>query len=331
MEAARGQVAALLGCAEDEVIFTGGGTESNNMAIQGVAWALVERGRHIITSAVEHPAVSEVCAWMARQGWEISTLPVDAQGRVRPADLAAALQPDTVLVSIMHANNEVGTLQPSADLAAIAHARGVLFHADGAQAVGKVPCRMDALGVDLYSVAGHKLYAPKGVGALFVRRGTPLAKVVHGADHESNRRPGTENTLGIVGLGRACELAQDTEVRGDHLRALRDRLHDGILAGVPDAHLNGHPSERLPNTLSLAFPDLMATSILDALADEVAASAGAACHADQVTISRVLQAMAVSERLAVGSIRFSTGVFLSEGEVDRVAAAIVRVVRELRG
>ncbi len=331
IDTARARVAGLLGCATDELVFTGGGTESNNMAIQGVAWALRDKGRHIVTTAVEHPAVGEVCAWLAALGWEITTLPVDGAGRVDLDAVERALRPDTVLLSVMHANNEVGTLQPVRELVELAHARGVLVHSDGAQAVGKVRARVDELGVDLYSVAGHKLYAPKGVGALFVKRGTSLVKVFQGADHEANRRPGTENTLGIVGLGAAAALARDLEARAGHLRAMRERLHQGILTGVPDAHLNGHPEHRLPNTLSLAIPGLLATSILDALAKEVAASAGAACHADQVSISTVLQAMAVPEHLALGTIRFSTGAGSSVEDMDRAAQAIVRVVQELRG
>ncbi|MBN2800469.1 MAG: selenide, water dikinase SelD [Deltaproteobacteria bacterium] len=331
IEQARAQVAALLGCETDEVVFTGGGTESNNMAIQGVAWALRERGRHLITSAVEHPAVGEVLGWLEGLGWEVTVLPVDETGRVNLDAARAAFRPDTVLLSVMHANNEVGTVQPIAELAALARERGVVFHADGAQAVGKIPAKVRALGVDLYSVAGHKLYGPKGVGALYIRRGTPLVKIFQGADHEGNRRPGTENTLGIVGLGAAAALAMDLPARADHLRAMRDRLHQAVLAGVPDAHLNGHPEERLPNTLSLAFPEVLATSILDALADEVAASAGAACHADQVRVSTVLQAMRVPEHLALGTIRLSTGASSTEEEIDRAAAALVGAVHALRG
>ncbi len=327
---ARAQVADLLGCAPDEVVFTGGGTESNNMAIQGVAYALRGRGCHVVTSAVEHPAVGQVCAWLASQGWEITTLPVDGQGLVSARDVAAALRPDTVLVSIMHANNEVGTVQPIAEIAAVARERGVLFHSDGAQAVGKVATRVQELGVDLYSVAGHKLYAPKGVGALYVRRGTPLAKFMHGADHEGNRRAGTENTLCIVGLGTAAALAADLAPRASHVRAMRDRLHRAIRSGVPDVRLNGHPERRLPNTLSLSFPGLFANHLLDGLADQVAASAGAACHADHVSISSVLRAMAVPEPQAMGTGRFSTGAGSTAEDMDTAASAVVRVVRALR-
>ncbi len=332
IDSARQQLCQLLGCARHELVFTGGGTESNNMALKGAAFALRDRGRHIITTAVEHPAVGQVCAWLAREGWRISVLPVDGHGRVDPAAVQAALGPDTVLISVMHANNEVGTVQPIAEIAAIARAHGALLHSDGAQAVGKIPCDMAALGVDLYSVAGHKLYAPKGVGALYIRHGTRLDRFLHGADHEANRRAGTENTLGIVGLGAAAALAaQEPAGRRAQLQATRDRLHRGILERVPDASLNGHPQLRLPNTLSLAFPGLLATSILDALAGELAASAGAACHADAVSISTVLQAMEVPQRCAMGTLRLSTGHPTTFREVDRAAEAIGRVVAAMRG
>jgi cysteine desulfurase len=331
IDEARERVATLLGCDVGELVFTGGGTESNNMAIQGVAYALRERGRHIVTSAVEHPAVGQVCAWLEGLGWEITTVGVDADGLVRLGELEAALRPDTVLVSVMHANNEVGSLQPIAEIAALAHARGAIVHCDGAQAVGKVPCDVGALGVDLYSVAGHKLYAPKGVGALYIRRATPLAKVFHGADHEANRRPGTENTLGIVGLGAAARLVLERPERPAELAAMRDRLHRAIQAELPDVALNGHPQRRLPNTLSLAFPGLIAAEVLGLLGGVVAASAGAACHADRVKVSTTLAAMGVPEELALGTIRFSTGASSSPEAMDRAAAAVVEAVRRLRG
>ena len=331
IEDARSQVADLLGCDTGEVVFTGGGTESNNMAIQGVAWASRERGRHLVISAVEHPAVHRVCAWLEGLGWEVTTVPVDGSGRVDPADVEAALRPDTALISVMHANNEVGTVQPIERIAGLARARGIALHCDGAQAVGKIPTRVRELGVDLYSVAGHKLYAPKGIGALYVRRGTTLAKYAHGADHEGDRRAGTENTLGIVGLGQASELAADLGPRASHLRSTRDRLHAGILDGCPDVQVNGHPELRLPNTLSLAFPGLPADRLLASLEDEVAASAGAACHSGRVRVSAVLRAMAVPERLAMGTIRFSTGAGSTLQDMDIAAAAVVRAVRAIEG
>lgn len=332
VEAARALVAAMLGCAPDEVIFTSGGTEANNTAIKGVARALAGRGRHIITAAVEHPATLETCAALAAEGWEVTVLPVDSTARVDPRDVAAALRPDTALVTIMHANNEVGTIQPIAEIAALAHAAGALLHIDAAQTVGKVPVHVDALGADLLSVAGHKLYAPKGVGALYVRRGVPLAKFMHGAGHEGGRRASTENLLGIVALGEACRLV--TEHLPDyaaHLGALRDRLWAGIAPGAGDLRRHGHPQACLPNTLSVGFHGLDATDLLAELYDDVAASAGSACHANEVTISPVLAAMGVPEEYARGTLRFSVGRMTTAAEVDAAAAAIVRAVRTLRG
>ena len=330
VETARRQVADMLGARVDEIVFTSGGTESNNLAIRGVAAALRSRGNHIITSAIEHPAVMEVCRYLERNGFRLTIVPVDEFGRVDPADVAQAITPATILITIMHANNEVGTIQPIREIARIARARGVVVHTDAAQSVGKIPVRVDELGVDLLSVAGHKLYAPKGVGALYVRTGTPLEKLMLGADHERGWRAGTENVLEIVGLGKACELvSQQLEQRAAHLRRLRDRLHDGIRARIPDVRLNGHPELRLPNTLSLSFRGIEAAAILSELT-EVAASAGAACHADQVSISPTLQAMGVPVEFALGTIRFSTGTMLTAADVDRAVAAIAGVVERLR-
>jgi cysteine desulfurase len=331
VETARRQVSELLGCHPDEIIFTSGGTESNNAAIRGVAAARRDHGRHIITSAIEHPAVTEVCRHLEGQGFRVTYLPVDARGRVDPETIARAITPETILVTIMHANNEVGTVQPIAEIARIARARGVCLHCDGAQAAGKIPTGMDALGVDLYSLAGHKLYAPKGVGALFVRRGTSLAKFMLGADHEQNRRAGTENVLAIVGLGKAAEIAaRDLERNAAHLRAMRDRLRAALTAGVRDLHVNGDPDGGLPNTLSVAFPGIEANMILDELTG-VAASAGAACHAGEVHLSHVLAAMGTPERVAMGTLRLSVGRETTPAEIDAAAREIVATVGRLRG
>jgi len=321
VERARRQVADLLACDPEEIIFTSGGSESNNLAIKGVALARRSRGRHIITSAVEHPAVIQVCRFLEEQGYTVTYLPVDGTGRVRPADVATALSPQTILVTIMHANNEVGTIQPLAEIGALARAAGVLFHTDAAQSVGKIPVRVDDLGVDLLSVAGHKLYAPKGIGALYMRRGVELVQLIHGADHEQNRRAGTENVLEIVGLGAACELAaRDPQGLAGHLRAMRDRLHGRLQERLGDrVRLNGHPGERLPNTLSLGFAGVAANILLDEIADRVAASAGAACHADEVDVSAVLEAMNVPPEFAMGTIRLSTGRMTTPEEIDRAA------------
>jgi len=331
VERARGQVASLLGCDADEVVFTSGGTESNNWAIRGTAEALRDRGDHIVTTAVEHPAVTEVCTYLASLGFAVTTVAVDARGRVDPGAVARAIGARTVLVTVMHANNEVGTLQPIAEIAEICRARGVRLHSDGAQAAGKVPARVDDLGVDLYSVAGHKLYGPKGIGALYIRRGADLAKFMYGADHESDRRAGTENVLEIVGLGAAAELAaREMETRAAHVRALRDRMHGALAGAFPDLHLNGHPDERLPNTLSVSFPEVKANKLLDRL-DGVAASAGAACHSSVVTVSHVLEAMGVPVRIAMGTVRLSVGRETSEADIDAAAASIISAVRALRG
>ncbi len=329
VENARAQVAALLGCQPAEVIFTSGGTESNNYAIKGVALAGSERGNHIITSAVEHPAVVEVGHWLEAQGFRVTVLPVDKYGLVDPADLEQAITPDTLLVTVMHANNEVGTIQPIVELAEIAHRHDVLIHTDAAQSVGKIPVKVEALGIDLLSVAGHKVYAPKGIGALYIRRGVQLAKLLHGAGQENGRRPGTENVLEIVGLGQACHMAdRDLEKNMAHFQAMRDRLYEGLMGALGDerVRLNGHPRERLPNTLSLGFRGVEANTLLAEIADQVAASAGAACHADEVDISAVLEAIEVPMEWAMGTVRFSVGRDTTEKEVDRAVEIVTEAV-----
>ncbi len=333
VEAARAQVAELLDCRLGEVIFTSGGTESNNYAIKGIALAWRERGNHVITSAVEHPAVIEVCGWLEEQGFRVTVLPVDGYGLVDPADLARAMTPDTLLVTVMHANNEVGTIQPIAELAAIAHHHGALMHTDAAQSVGKVPVRVDELGVDLLTVAGHKLYAPKGIGALYVRTGVSLTPLIHGAGHEGGRRPGTENVLEIVGLGKACQIAgRDLDHNMVHFQAMRDRLHEGLVQELGDeaVKLNGHPQERLPNTLSLSFRGVEANTLLSEIGEQVAASAGAACHADEVDVSAVLEAMKVPVEWAMGTVRFSVGRDTTAEEIDRAIEVVAAAVRRLR-
>ncbi len=332
VEKARAQVAGLLECYTEEVIFTSGGTESNNYAIRGAAFAYQKRGRHIITSAIEHPAVLEVCRYLETQGFQVTYLPVDEFGLVHPSDLAQALTPQTILVSIMHANNEVGTLQPIAELAELSHAAGALFHTDAAQSVGKVKVHVKELGVDLLSIAGHKLYAPKGIGALYARKGVYLEKLMFGANHESNRRPGTENVLEIVGLGKACEVAnRDLDRNIQHYQQMRDLLHEGLMHALPKGSfkLNGHPQERLPNTLSLAFHKVEANTLLSEISDKVAASAGAACHSDEIDLSHVLVAMQVPVDYAMGTVRFSTGRGNDELEIDEAVKIITEAVSHL--
>ena len=330
LETARGQVAALLQCRPEEIVFTSGGSESNNYAIKGAAFANRARGNHIITSAVEHPAVTEVCRYLAGQGFTVTYLPVDADGQVSPEMLAAAIRPETTLVSIMHANNEVGTIQPIESIASITRARNILLHCDAAQSVGKIPVEVPRLGVDLLSVAGHKLYAPKGVGALYIRKGIQLEQLIHGANHESNRRAGTENVLLNVGLGKACEIAgRDLKRNMAHLQAMRDRLFEGLRREAGAIRLNGHPRERLPNTLSIGFENIEANRLI-AQMPHLAVSAGAACHADAVTVSQTLAAMQVPLSAAMGTIRFSTGKYTTAEEIDAALEIIASAVWVLR-
>ncbi|MGE5155448.1 MAG: cysteine desulfurase family protein [Bdellovibrio bacteriovorus] len=326
---AREQVAGLIGADPGGIVFTGCATEANNLAILGVAEALGGRGRHLITSAVEHPAVARPMEHLRGRGWDLTVLPVDGYGRVSPDDLALALRADTVLVSVMHANNEVGTLQPIAELAALARARGVLFHTDAAQSTGKIPVDVDSLGVDLLTIAGHKLYGPKGVGALYVRAGTPIAPIQSGAGHERGLRPGTENVTHIVGLGAAAELAWARLPEGmDRLRERRDALHQRLTAAVPGLVLNGHPVERLPNTLNLSFPGASGRALL-ARAAAIAASVGSACHEEGAGVSGVLGAMGVSAERAQGAVRLSIGEPTTDAEIRQAADALIAAWRAL--
>lgn len=330
VEAARAQLAALLGATPDEIVFTGGGSEANNLAIKGVADALRARGDHLITSAVEHPAVIEPLRFLERQGFRVTLVPVDHAGRVNPAAVAAALTERTILVSIMHANNEVGTIQPIREIAELAHARGALVHTDAAQTVGKVPVDMTALGVDLLTVAGHKLYAPKGIGALAVRRGVTLEPLIHGAGHEGGRRAGTENVPYLVGLGCAADLvARRLPEYQARVGALRDALHQAILARAPGAVLNGHPTARLPNTLNLGFPGLDAAALLATIRDRVACSTGSACHAGHAAPSPVLLAMGREPALAAAALRLSLGWGTTPAEVGTAAQIIGEAVDRL--
>ena len=320
---ARGQVAALLNCRPQEIIFTSGGTESNNHAIKGVASAYRDKGNHIITSQIEHPAILAVCSYLEDNGFAVTYLPVDDHGLVSLTDVAAAITPQTILISIMHANNEVGTIQPLAEISELAKRHGILVHTDAAQSMGKIPAEVDPLGVDLLSVAGHKIYAPKGIGALYVRDGVKLARFMHGAGQESGRRAGTENVLEIVGLGKACEIAgRDFVKNRDHMQAMRDRLYEGLKQRCEQIRLNGHPHKRLPNTLSLSFQDQTADQILAIIGLEVAASAGAACHSDTVEISHVLKAMNVPLDWAKGTLRLTTGRHTTAGDIDRAVQVI---------
>ncbi len=326
VDMARRQVASMLGCGEDYLIFTSGGTEANNHAIKGVAEAHCQRGNHIITSSIEHPAVTEVCRYLERHGFRVTYLPVDEHGLVDPENVEKAITSETILVTIMHANNEVGTIQPIAEITDIAHRHGALVHTDCAQSVGKIPVRVDELGVDLLSIAGHKLYAPKGIGALYIRPGVMLEKLMHGANHERDRRAGTENVVEMAGLGRACELIeQNLSGYATHMAAMRDRLEHGLLDSGMDARVNGHSEKRLPNTCSVSFRGVEADRVLASL-PTVAASAGAACHSDQVEVSHVLAAMNLPEEYAMGTLRLTAGRFTTGEEIDRAIDEIKEVV-----
>jgi cysteine desulfurase len=321
VEASRVQVAALLGCRSGEVVFTSGGSEANNLALKSVFFARRDGADHIVTSQFEHPAILAPCRFLERLGARVTYLPVDGTGRVDPDDVRRALTPRTILVSMMHANNEVGTIQPIAEIARIARAQGVLVHTDAAQSVGKMETTVDGLGVDLLTIAGHKLYAPKGVGALYVRHGTPLEPLIHGASHEGGRRAGTESALLAVALGAACTLGRDLtpmasvqELRDFFWQALRARFGDRVV-------LSGYPEARLPNTLNVSFVSHTGAEILTQL-EGVAASTGSACHAGRVELSPVLRAMGVAPEFGAGAIRFSLGRATSRDEIDYVVTRL---------
>ncbi len=330
VEVARRQVAGLIGCDAGEVIFTSGGTESNNQVLKSIAGGRFVRGRHLITSRIEHPAVLAACRYMEGLGFLVTYLPVDDTGLVNPADVAGAIIPETILISIMHANNEVGTIQPIAEIAALARQAGIMMHTDAAQSLGKIRAEVGVLGVDLMSMAGHKLYAPKGIGALYIRKGVEANAFCHGAGQERGLRAGTENVLGIVGLGKACELAATLDNGAAHLKNMRNRLEAILRSELSDIRFNGHPELRLPNTTSVSFFKLEANLILERIGLEVAASAGAACHSDHVEISHVLTAMNISKEWAKGTLRFTTGRMTTAEEIDQAAGLIVKAVKELR-
>lgn len=331
VEKARQQVAAMLNCSAEEIVFTSGGTESNNHAIKGMAGALKQKGRHIITSTIEHPAVLDVCEYLQGEGFQTTRVDVNDTGMVQMENIAAAIRPDTILITIMHANNEVGTLQPIQEIALLARQKGICIHTDAAQSAGKVTTDVQELNVDLLSIAGHKIYAPKGIGALYVKKGLLPEKFCHGAGQEIGWRAGTENVMAIVGLGKACEMADHSlDHAGRHLTAMRDRLHNGLTAQLENMRLNGHPDERLPNTLSLSFKGLEANRILEEIGLEVAASAGAACHSDTVTLSHVLEAMRVPLEWAKGAVRFSTGRMTTPDQIDIAIKVVANTVKRLR-
>jgi cysteine desulfurase len=320
---ARSQVAALIGATADEIVFTSGGTEANNLAIRGVT-ARLSHKRHIITSQIEHPATVEPCRLLGQQGWKVTWLPIDANGRILVEELATTVDEQTALLTLMHANSETGTIQPLAQLSRLARAAGALIHTDAAQSAGKIPVQVDELDVDLLSIAGHKLYAPQGVGALYIRAGIALEPVLRGGGHERGVRPGTENVAAIVGLGKACEIAQAGLCEeAARISRIRDLLWDQLRALVPGLALNGHLKERLPNTLNVRFPGAKGSEIL-ADAIEVAASTGSACHEKDQSPSAVLTAMGLESEIALGSVRLSLGRSTTEDEAGVAALALSR-------
>lgn len=325
LDEARSRVAALLGCTAAEIVFTSGGSEANNLALKGLFYQRGDRPSHVITSQIEHPATLAPCRFLERLGATVTYIPVDGSGLVDPDDIRKAISKETFLISVMHANNEVGTIQPISDISEIAREHGVLLHTDAAQSVGKIPTRVDELGVDLLSVAGHKLYAPKGIGALYVRRGITVEPLIHGAGHEDGRRAGTESALLAAALGKACEIAQSlTDMPG--VQQLRDQFWERLRTAFGDqVVLNGHPERRLPNTLNVSFIGRIGADIL-ARMPAIAASTGSACHSGQITPSPVLQAMRVPAERAAGAIRFSLGRSTTREDVEEVVNQLRRVL-----
>jgi cysteine desulfurase len=333
VEAAREKVAKLIGpCESVDIVFTSGGTESDNFAIKGVASALRDKGRHIITSKIEHLAVLSVCEFLGKNGYEITYLPVDEYGTIDIDELKNTIRDDTILISAMFANNEVGTIQPIEEIAEIAHEKGILFHTDAVQALGKIPIGVEKMGVGLLSMSAHKIYGPKGVGALYISKKANITPFIHGGHHERNRRAGTENVPGIVGFGKACELAQrDTEKELTRLTALRDRLWNGIARDVKDVKMNGHPTKRLPNTLNVSFKYVEGESIILNLdLKGIAVSSGSACTSGSLEPSHVLKAMGVEAAVAQGSVRFSLGRANTQADIDKVIKEIPPIIERLR-
>ena len=331
IEKAREQVAELINCKPEEIFFTSCATESNNQAIKGIAWANSDKGRHIITSAIEHPAVTEVCKYLSSKGFKITWLPVDLSGMVDPEQVKEAIRPDTILITVMHANNEVGTIQPIREIGAIARQKNIAFHTDASQSVGKIETDVNKLGLDLLTIAGHKLYAPKGIGALYIRKGTRIENLMHGAGQEKGIRPGTENVISTVGLGKACEVAlRDFKQNQHNMQLSRDRLLNGLVSRLGNkVHINVNLANCLPNTLSVAFDNISAHALASFISSDVLISTGSACHSGETTISSVLQAMNLDFRTAVATVRISTGKRTTEEEIDFAIEVLVNAVKKL--
>lgn len=332
LDEAREKVAKLIGVSPGEIVFTSGGTEADNLAIQGVAFSLRHKGRHIITSSVEHHAVLRTCRYLEHEGFRVTYLPVDGLGQIDPDDVKHALTPETILITLMHSNNEVGTIEPIEEVGKIAASHGILFHTDAVQSIGKVAVDARAISVDLLSMSGHKLYGPKGVGALYVRDGVKLSPLLYGGHHEGNRRAGTENLPGIVAFGKAAELALSSlGLRHEAMRTLRDYFWDRIREEIPRVHLHGHPDRRLPNTLHVSFESVSAESLLIQLdLSGIAASAGSACTSGAMEVSHVLTAMGVPRSIAQGGVRFSLGPETTREEIDHTVSVLKAIVNRLR-
>lgn len=317
VEHARRQVAMILNCSPEEIIFTSGGSESNNTVIKGVAFTYKNKGNHIITSQVEHPAISNPCKYLEKLGYEVTYLPVDEYGMVNPLDVEKVITDKTILVTIMHSNNEVGTIQPIEEISEICKKHNILFHTDASQSIGKVLVDVKSLGVDFLTVAGHKLYAPKGIGVLYIRDGINIEPLIHGAGHEGGKRAGTENIILDVALGKACEIAM-ADLKESEINELTEYFYKRLKEKFGDKiHLNGHPEKRLPNTLNISFIGHNGHEVLNSL-NETAASTGSACHSGLTTISPVLNAMDVSDEIGRGAVRFSLGRYTTKEEIDSV-------------
>ncbi|HUU64244.1 MAG TPA: cysteine desulfurase NifS [Dehalococcoidia bacterium] len=332
VEESRDKIAALVGARSEEIVFTSGGTEADNFAIKGIAYANEGKGNHIITTTIEHPAVMETCKFLQKRGFEVTYLPVDSYGLVDPQDVKKAISDKTILISVMHANNEVGTIEPIAEIGKIAREKGIYFHTDAVQAVGHIPVKVDELGIDLLAMSAHKLYGPTGVGALYIRKGAKLIPFMHGGEQERRRRAGTENVPAIVGFGKAAEIAQgEIETEAKRLIYLRDKLIKGLVEQIEHIRLNGHPTQRLPNNVNVSIEFVEGESMLLNLDLEgIAASTGSACSSSSLEPSYVLLAMGLSHELAHGSLRFSLGRETTEEDIARVLEVLPRIITKLR-
>lgn len=332
MESSREKVASIIGANTDEIIFTSGGTESDNIAIKGIAYRFRRRGNHIITSNIEHPAVDETCKYLEKNGFEVTYLPVEKDGIVNSSDLEDAITDKTILITVMHANNEIGTIQQISEIGEIAHKNKIYFHTDAVQSVGKIPVNVEELNVDMLSLSAHKLYGPKGVGALYIKKGVRVEPIIHGGGHEKGIRPGTENVAGIVGLGKACEIAENNlEKEAQYLTSMRDELIRRVLSEIDESYLNGHPTKRLPNNINFRFTGIEGESLVLHLdSKNIASSTGSACSSKKLEASHVLMALGLKEVQAHGSLRLTLGKENKMEDIDYVVESIKNAVDTLR-